>query len=593
MEKQLAKQTLRIYTRSALRYKKFVVGLLIVTPLGVLLNNYILPYIIAQAINRLSEAPVAADDVWSVFGWWIIAFAATAIAGELIAQRVGQYLIWKLESKVTFDLRARCFSVLTGQSLRFHGDRFSGSLIAQASKFVSSYVRLADTVFDRLIPLVASFVFVIVILGPLLPLYTTVLMVLCALYAFFAYRGFLKLRKLSALQAEADNKTSGMLADSVSNIGAIKSDAGELHEQKRFAVANKNAQSAVLALMWGSLNRELSFSLILIPIAVLTFVVLVGGQAWFSVQLGTLVLAISYTFTIVQRLWDFNSVLRGFNRALGDAQEMSTTMQLENEVQDIAKPKSLTIRGGNIEFKNAAFTHPASNQNEVLFKNFNLQIKSGEKIGLVGHSGSGKTTLTRLLLRFMDVDAGSIEIDGQNISQVTQTSLRRAIAYVPQEPLLFHRSLRENIAYGRPGATQREIEHAAKLAHAAEFIDKLPDGYGTLVGERGVKLSGGQRQRIAIARAMLKNAPILVLDEATSALDSESEKLIQAALWKLMEGRTSIVIAHRLSTIARMDRIVVLEQGKIIETGSHHELLAQKGTYHSLWSHQSGGFLDE
>jgi ATP-binding cassette subfamily B protein len=249
------------------------------------------------------------------------------------------------------------------------------------------------------------------------------------------------------------------------------------------------------------------------------------------------------------------------------------------------------VNKGSIRFNNVTFAHPGSN--ESLFEKFSLTVDAGEQIGLVGHSGSGKTTLTKLLLRFTDIDAGSITIDDQDISKVTQVSLRKNIAYVPQEPMLFHRSLRENIAYGKPGASDKEILKAAKQANALEFIDKLPEGLDTMVGERGVKLSGGQRQRIVIARAILKNAPILLLDEATSALDSESEKLIQDALEKLMKGRTSIVIAHRLSTIAKLDRIVVLEDGAIREQGSHSELLKHDGMYTKLWSHQSGGFMED
>ena len=254
--------------------------------------------------------------------------------------------------------------------------------------------------------------------------------------------------------------------------------------------------------------------------------------------------------------------------------------------------KKSVWRRGEVKFNDVDFAYPEKTRS-TLFKGLNFKIKPGEKVGLVGPSGGGKTTITQLLLRFMDVQDGEITIDGQNIAAITQSDLRSRIAYVSQEPILFHRTLAENIGYGNHEADQQVIEGIAKMANAHEFIAKLPKGYDTLVGERGVKLSGGQRQRVAIARAMLKNAPILVLDEATSALDSESEVLIQDALWKLMEGRTAIVIAHRLSTIQKMDRIIVLEDGQIVEQGSHKELLRKDGTYARLWAHQSGGFIED
>jgi ATP-binding cassette subfamily B protein len=282
--------------------------------------------------------------------------------------------------------------------------------------------------------------------------------------------------------------------------------------------------------------------------------------------------------------------MRNYNRIMGDAHDMTEMLSQPNQVAD-RTTTPIKIQNGAITFHDVTFTHDGND--EQLFDAFNLTITPGERIGLVGPSGSGKTTLTRLLLRFSDVDGGEITIDGQNITEVTQDSLREQVAYVPQEPMLFHRSLRENIAYGKPGATDEEIREAAKQANALDFIEKLPEGFETMVGERGVKLSGGQRQRIAIARAILKDAPILVLDEATSALDSESERLIQESLEKLMKGRTSIVIAHRLSTIAQLDRIIVLENGHITEQGSHQTLLKQDGTYAKLWSHQSGGFIEE
>jgi ATP-binding cassette, subfamily B, bacterial len=239
--------------------------------------------------------------------------------------------------------------------------------------------------------------------------------------------------------------------------------------------------------------------------------------------------------------------------------------------------------------RDISFRHSPAQR--LLFDRFSLDVPAGTKLGLVGRSGGGKTTITRLLLRFKDVERGQILVGGQSIAEISQSSLREVIAYVPQDPAMFHRTIVDNIRFARPEATDEEVRRAAALAHAAEFVEALPDGYHTLVGERGIKLSGGQRQRIAIARAILKDAPILVLDEATSSLDSESEALIQDALWTLMAGRTAIVIAHRLSTVRRMDSLVVLDAGRIVEQGSHESLLALGGIYASLWSHQSGGFL--
>jgi ATP-binding cassette subfamily B protein len=361
-----------------------------------------------------------------------------------------------------------------------------------------------------------------------------------------------------------------------------------------FGQATQRTLDASHKVLIASLKQDTIFAFSTLTIGILALILAVVSVVVFHANVGTAFLVITYTNGISQRLWDFaRGTLRTYNRAMGDAQEMIRILAISPEVRDPAKPEKARITKGAIDFQSMRFTHPESRSGEVLFNGLDLHIKAGEKIGLVGHSGSGKSTLTRLLLRFSDVDGGAILIDGQNIATVTQDDLRRHIAYVPQEPLLFHRSIRENIAYGKPGATQAEIEAAAEKAYAREFIDNLPKGYDTLVGERGVKLSGGQRQRIAIARAILKDAPILVLDEATSALDSESEKLIQAALWELMKGRTAIVIAHRLSTIQRMDHIVVLEHGSVTEQGTHRNLLKQKGTYAKLWTHQSGGFIEE
>jgi ATP-binding cassette subfamily B protein len=274
---------------------------------------------------------------------------------------------------------------------------------------------------------------------------------------------------------------------------------------------------------------------------------------------------------------------------LTDAAQFTELLLEPPAVADAARAEMFTPRDYSVEMRDISFRY--SPEQPLLFDRFTLRVEPGSKVGLVGRSGGGKTTLTRLLLRFADVERGEILIGGQTIDRVPQSALRTAIGYVPQDPSMFHRTIADNIRFGRPGATDADVRRAARMAHAAEFIEALPAGYQTLVGERGVKLSGGQRQRVAIARAILKDAPILLLDEATSALDSESEALIQEALWTLMSGRTAIVIAHRLSTVRRMDRLVVLESGRIVEHGSHEALLERDGIYASLWAHQSGGFL--
>ena len=300
----------------------------------------------------------------------------------------------------------------------------------------------------------------------------------------------------------------------------------------------------------------------------------------------------TYTYTLSMRFNEINSMMQRFNRIFGDAEAMTLILDEPRLVEDIPEAQPLSVTKGDIDFHNLDFRYFDAAADDEIFHDFSLHIPAGERVGLVGRSGSGKTTLTKLLLRLDDIQKGQILVDGQDIAKCTQQSLRRQIAYVPQEALLFHRTIRENIAYGRPNASDEEIRKASKEANALEFIEKLPHGFDTLVGERGIKLSGGQRQRVAIARAILADAPILVLDEATSALDSESEKLVQDALKNLMRNRTSIVVAHRLSTVAALDRIVVLSDGRIAEEGTHADLIEQDGEYAKLWNRQTGSFLE-
>ncbi len=382
---------------------------------------------------------------------------------------------------------------------------------------------------------------------------------------------------------------TGFLADVMTNISAVKAAGAEAAEVATAARLARRWEGNALSVMRSFLGYSTGFSTLTAVTNTGAVVAAVVASEQHYVSVAAVYLATTYTLTVTQQLWEVTQVMREYNRVLGDAHDMVEILALEPSVADQAGAV-LQPGPGAVDFEHVDFTHEGAGD-DALFRDFSLHIAPGEKIGLVGHSGSGKTTLVRLLLRFADVDAGAVRVDGQDLRSVTGASLRRSIAYVAQEPVLFHRSIAENIAYGRSDATESQMRAAAERASADEFVERLPNGYRTLVGERGVKLSGGQRQRIAIARAVLQEASILVLDEATSALDSESEVHIQAALAEAMRGRTTIVIAHRLSTVQAMDRIVVLAEGRIVEQGTHEQLLAAGQVYAGLWAHQSGGFL--
>lgn len=588
------KQTLLLYWRHAWRYPRYVAGLGIMLPLTLLVHQFLPPLIAANVLDRLSTGDFSdSGNVWQSFGSDLISYLLLVLIGGTILWRVVIFLVWKLEGYVLRDLARTQFNHLMVLSAKFHSNSFGGSLVSQTNKLNGSYVRLADTVIFQVYTMIIAFVYTIVIMWPRSPLFVLILLGFSAIFIFSAIKITKVVRDLVADEASAQNKQTGVLADAITNIMAVKSFSATPQEKLRFEDATEHTRKRTMRVMRASLVRDFYFGSVTSLIDGMALIVATISVVTFDAQIGTVFLLLSYTANITQRLWEFSqNTLRNFNRSLGDAKDGVATLNIGLEVKDRAHPEVCKIKNGEIEFSKVAFTHNNQSQNDALFKDLSLKIKPGEKIGLVGHSGSGKTTLTKLLLRFSDIQSGEILIDKQNIANITQDDLRKNIAYVPQEPLLFHRSITENIQYGNNEADYNAVLKAAKQANAHDFIKTLSDGYNTLVGERGVKLSGGQRQRIAIARALIKDAPILVLDEATSALDSESEQLIQDALWTLMQDKTAIVIAHRLSTIQKMDRIIVMEDGKIIEQGSHNDLLKSKGKYAELWAHQSGGFLE-
>ena len=587
------KETLKLFWQHAAKYPSYLVGLAIATPLTVLIHQFLPPLIVASVLERLAAGKFNPNDWWGSFGNDLLTYGALVVFGGVFAWRIVIWIIWRLELKVQRDLYSRIFAHLMSLDANFHANNFGGSLVSQTNKLTSAYVTTADTTVFEMYTLVTALALSSIILWPKSPLFVAAMLALVVFFVSTATFVSRIVRKLRAASAEASNKVTGVLADAITNVSAVKSFSAGKSELSRFLTTVDKWRSAERREMKAGLSQQMYFASVTSALAIASLTLGIVSVVVFKAEVGIVFLIMAYANNIGQRLWEFSQhTLRNYNRALGDAKAMVEILHQPPAVKDVPKPLEAAITKGDITFKNMQFAH-ADTKDDALFTDLNLHIAAGKKIGLVGHSGSGKTTLTRLLLRFADINGGSITIDGQDINKISQDDLRRSIAYVPQEPLLFHRSLRENIAYGKPDATDEQIREAARKAHAAEFIDKLPHGYDTEVGERGVKLSGGQRQRIAIARAILKDAPILVLDEATSALDSESERLIQAALWELMKGRTAIVIAHRLSTIQRMDEIVVLDNGTIIEQGSHNELLKKGGTYADLWAHQSGGFIEE
>lgn len=548
-------------------------------------------YVMGRIVDRVQASPVAADQVFSVFGPYILALLVVNVVGQTLS-KLQDYSVYRLEINGNYQLSRLCFDTLSNQSMTFHNSRFGGSLVSQTSRFVSGYSGLVDVLTYALWPTVASVVLTIAILAPIAPSFVAILCAMLVLYVVLAYRMYKRILVLASDASNAQNKLSGVLSDAVTNILAVKTYGREDFERETFTRADRDAMAAENRNMRATMRRGFTTSFLITIIMFIVSIFVSGGNAWFGISAGTLVMMFTYTYHLTMNFNYFNSMMARINHALGDAAEMTRVLDEPTLVADDEGAQPLVVCEGTIDFEHIGFRYPDAQEDDRVFSDLNLHIPAGQRVGLVGRSGSGKTTLTKLLLRLDDVQEGQVLVDGQDVSHCTQQSLRQQVAYVPQEALLFHRTIRENIAYGRPAASEDEIRSAAVRANALEFIERLPQGFDTLVGERGVKLSGGQRQRVAIARAILVDAPILVLDEATSALDSESEALVQGALENLMHGRTAIVVAHRLSTVASLDRIVVLSHGRVVEDGTHHELVEADGEYAGLWDRQTGGFLE-
>ncbi len=580
----LTRQTIKIFWQHARRYTLIPYTLLLIVVAGSLFRNApILLY--RKIVDYLATNPHQAVIQPALTILFVIILIET---GSLALRRIRDFLNNYFQPRVQADLLQTCYEYLQKHSIGFFNSNFVGSLVTKVKRYERSFEQLSDLF---LYNLGRSLVELLVISGFLISRNKLLGLVLLGWSViFFVVVYLIAMNKLpyDLKRARADTEVTAQLADTITNNFNIKIFPNYPLEIKRFAEVTENQFRARKKSYDLGTYGEIFQSAYMI---LLEFgLMYLGIRFWQkgTITVGDLGLLQVYLFRIFDQLWDAGKYIRNTYEALADANEMTEILVKSHEIKDAPRAKTLTAQSGKIEFTNVNFGY--HKELEVL-TDFTLSIKPGARVALVGPSGGGKSTIVKLLLRFYDLQSGQILIDGQDIATVTQDSLRANVALVPQDPVLFHRSIMENIRYARPGISDEQVLEASKLAHAHEFISKFPDGYSTFVGERGVKLSGGERQRVAIARAILKDAPILVLDEATSSLDSESEYFIQDALRNLMTGHTTIVIAHRLSTIMQMDRIVVIENGKILEAGKHKELIkAKKGTYQRLWNIQAGGF---
>ncbi|MFC5104621.1 ABC transporter ATP-binding protein [Kibdelosporangium philippinense] len=572
---------LRYYWHELVRQRRYSIPAMLFPAFGNTCILYIAPLAVAQLAGHLASGGTNVVP-------YVVAFAGLMLLAELF-WRIGLHMLNRAGGLGSEHLNTFAMQALLAKDAAFFHDNFAGSLTKRELSFASRYVDILDTLAFQVVSSVIPLGFASVILWTYDPVLVLVMIGMITVTGV-AVAPLIKRRQVLVDKREAAiARVSGHVADSLTNMETVRAFAAEEREaaEHRSRVA-EHRRLTVRSWDYGNLKIDM----VVAPLYVLTTALgLLLAVSLGNVGVEEVIVTFTYFTAATRIMFEFNQIYRRIESSLTEAAQFTELLLDSPKVVDPDNPEELKRTKADVHFDNVSFTHAGASS--PLFTGLNLTVPNGTKVGLVGRSGGGKSTLSKLLLRMMDIHGGRIMIGGQDISKLKQADLRSLIAYVPQDPAMFHRTLKENIAFARPGATDEEILRAAKAAHVAEFAVDLPQGFDTLVGERGVKLSGGQRQRVALARAILRDAPILLLDEATSALDSESEILVQQALWQLMENRTAIVVAHRLSTVAQMDQLVVLDQGEIVERGSHSELLELDGTYARLWQHQSGGFLDD
>jgi len=546
-------------------------------------NASLEPYLIKLMVDILEKTPSETTNLFYQLKVPVFIYILIRILINII-DRLYDYISLKIMPQFNKNIVIKLTKYIQKHSHSYFQNHFGGSIVSKISTTADTAEKILEVlIYDFMYPFFALCVAACTMSTVNLFL---AFIFLAWIFAFIGVSYYLSLyvHKLSQELSERSTTLIGKLIDSISNILAVRLFARRKYEIKFLESSAQEKAAKGQELRWYHLKREAVLGIMVSALVIILTYFLILQRQRGEVSIGDFTLVLTLSLSIVDIIWNISRKYIHFVEDMGKCSQALTTIMAPYEIKDDLNAVPLVTKTGSIEFKNTTFSYIKS---QPFFKDFSLSIKGREKVGLVGYSGSGKTTFANLIVRLFDVESGAVLIDGQDIQRVTQDSLHQNISFIPQDPLLFHRTILENIRYGRLDATEEEVIEAAEKANAHEFIKALPHGYHTIVGERGTKLSGGQRQRLAIARAILKNAKILILDEATSALDSVTEHYIQQSLDFLMQEKTVLAIAHRLSTLLKMDRIIVFSEGKIVEEGTHKTLLENKGVYAQFWNMQA------